>query len=264
MNKVYDVQVAAVPIPSGPAAIARGKHLVESIGLCVECHGDNIAGDILEDDPLFGTLAPSNLTSGRGGVGGEYTDMLFVRAIRNGINKDGNPMAIMPSNYYNIIGDEDIGAIVAYLKNLPPVDNEQKETNLGPLGQILVLVEKELLPAHIINHDVPCPVPPAPGITKEYVEYLASVCGACHGEHLSGGSVPGEPPSAPKSANLTTLGQSWSERDFVQTLRTGATPYGKQLDPELMPWNRFKLLDDDELQAIWLFIRSLEPREFEK
>ena len=264
MNKVYDVQVAAVPIPSGPAAIARGKHLVESIGLCVECHGDNIAGDILEDDPLFGTLAPSNLTSGRGGVGGEYTDMLFVRAIRNGINKDGNPMAIMPSNYYNIIGDEDIGAIVAYLKSLPPVDNEQKETNLGPLGQILVLVEKELLPAHIINHDVPCPVPPAPGITKEYVEYLASVCGACHGEHLSGGSVPGEPPSTPKSANLTTLGQSWSERDFVQTLRTGATPYGKQLDPELMPWNRFKLLDDDELQAIWLFIRSLEPREFEK
>jgi hypothetical protein len=47
-------------------------------------------------------------------------------------------------------------------------------------------------------------------------------------------------------------------------LRTGATPYGKQLDPEIMPWNRFSLLDDDELQAIWLFIRALEPREFEK
>ncbi len=125
LNKVYDVQVAAVPIPSGPAAIARGKHLVESIGLCAECHGDNLSGDILEDDPLFVTLAPSNLTSGRGGVGGEYTDMLFVRAIRNGIDKDGNSMAIVPSYYYNIIGDEDIGSIVAYLKSLPPVDNDE-------------------------------------------------------------------------------------------------------------------------------------------
>jgi cytochrome c553 len=70
VNKVYDVQVVAAPIPSGPSAIARGKHLVESIGLCVECHGDNLAGDIFEDDPLFGTLALSNLTSGWGGVGG--------------------------------------------------------------------------------------------------------------------------------------------------------------------------------------------------
>lgn len=77
----------------------------------------------------------------------------------------------------------------------------------------------------------------------------------------SGGSVPGEPLSAPKSANL---GQSWSERDFVQTLRTGTTPNGKQLDLELMPWNRFKLLDEDELQVIWLFIRTLEPRGFEE
>jgi hypothetical protein len=56
---------------------------------------------------------------------------------------------------------------------LLPVDNEQKETNLGPLGRILVLVEKDLLPAQIINHDAPRPVPPAPEVTKEYGEDLA-------------------------------------------------------------------------------------------
>lgn len=264
VNEVYEVELAAVPIPSGPAAVERGKHLVESIGLCVECHGENLAGDILEDDPVFGTLAPSNLTSGRGGVGGEYTDAQFVRAIRNGINKDGNPLAIMPSNYYNVINDEDVGAIVAYLKSLPPVDNEQAETKLGPLGRILTVVEKELLPAQIIDHDAPRPPSVPPGITREYGEYMTTVCAVCHGEHLSGGPVPGESSSAPKAANLTTLGQSWSESDFVQVLRTGATPYGKQLDPEMMPWNRFNLLDDVELQAIWLFIRALEPREFEQ
>ena len=173
-------------------------------------------------------------------------------------------MVIMPSNYFYKFSDEDVGAIVAYLKTLPPVDNEQKETNLGPLGRILVLVEKDLLPAQVIDHDAPRPVSPPPGVTREYGEYLATVCAACHGDNLSGGAVPGESPSAPKAANLTTLGQSWSESDFVQVLRTGATPYGKQLDPEIMPWNRFSLLDDDELQAIWLFIRALEPREFEK
>jgi hypothetical protein len=147
---------------------------------------------------------------------------------------------------------------------LPPVDNEQKETKLGPLGRILALVEKELLPAQVIDHDAPRPASVPPGVTREYGEYLAVVCSDCHGEHLSGGAVPGEDPSAPKAANLTTLGQSWSESDFVQVLRTGAIPYGKKLDPEIMPWNRFSLLDDDELKAIWLFIGALESREFEQ
>lgn len=68
INKVYDVEVASVAIPSGPAGVQRGRRLVESIGLCVECHGENLGGDILAEDLLFGTLAPPNLTSGRGGV----------------------------------------------------------------------------------------------------------------------------------------------------------------------------------------------------
>ena len=66
INKVYDVEVAAVAIPSGPAALEKGRRLVESIGLCVECHGENLGGDILAEDALFGTLAPTNPARGTG------------------------------------------------------------------------------------------------------------------------------------------------------------------------------------------------------
>ena len=147
---------------------------------------------------------------------------------------------------------------------MPPVDGEEKRTNLGPLGRILTLVEKELLPAQVIDHDAPRPTSPAPGTTREYGEYLAVVCAACHGEHFSGGAVPGESSDAPKAANLTTLAQSWSEEDFIQAMRTGATPIGKQMDAKYMPWNRFRTLSDDELKTLWLFFGTLEPREFEQ
>ena len=79
INKVYDVEVAAVTIPSGPAALEKGRRLVESIGLCVECHGENLGGDILAEDMLFGTLAPTNLTSGRVPGGDESNIALIVR-----------------------------------------------------------------------------------------------------------------------------------------------------------------------------------------
>ena len=62
INKTYDIQVAAVAVPSDTESIALGKHWVDSIGLCSECHGENLGGDILADDPIFGTIVPSNLT----------------------------------------------------------------------------------------------------------------------------------------------------------------------------------------------------------
>jgi len=52
---------------------------------------------------------------------------------------------------------------------------------------------------------------------------------------------------------------SWSESDFINTLRTGVTPEGKFLNPNFMPWNRFRLMTDDEIKAIWLYVRALPP-----
>ena len=97
VNKNYDIQVASIPIPTDAVAIERGRHIVETIGLCSECHGDRLEGEILEDDPMFGTLAPPNLTSGAGGIASAMADIDYVRSIRHGIGRVGKSLVIMPS-----------------------------------------------------------------------------------------------------------------------------------------------------------------------
>lgn len=261
VNKTYDIEVAAVDVPTDAESIARGRHIAESYALRVECHGDKMEGKVIEEDLIFGTFAPPNLTAGLGGVGGKLSDLDYVRAIRHGVGRDGKGLFIMPSNHYNELSDEDLGAIIAYLKNLPTVDNEVK-LKLGPLAKIISLFEPEFFPARLIYHDAVRSPSPAQAITAEYGEYLTFMCTLCHGEQLSGGTVPGES-DAPKAPNLTLLPRAqWSEEDFNKVMRMGVTPSGRQLDPEFMPWDHFSKMTDDELKALWLFLTSLEERRF--
>ncbi len=260
VNKTYDIDVAAVAVPTDAESIAYGRHVVESYGLCVEYHGENMQGDVLEDDPVFGTFAPPNLTSGEGGVG-VLQDVDYVRAIRHGVGRDGKGLFIMPSQHFNKFSDRDVGAIISYLKSLPPIDNEA-ELSLGPLARIISLIEPDFFPARIIDHDAVRPPDVQPGVTAEYGEYLTEVCSVCHGEHLSGGEVPGES-AAPQAPNLTLLSRAeWTQDDFDKAVRTGVDKEGNQLDEEFMPWDRFKNLTDEEVAALWLFISSLDSREF--
>ena len=264
VNKDYDIQVASIPIPTDEAAIERGRHFVETVGLCSECHGDRLQGDIISDDPVFGAIAPPNLTSGAGGIAGVMTDIDYVRAIRHGIGRDGESLVIMPSNYYNKVSDADLGAMIAFIKTLPPVVNHTPETGLGPLGRVIALLDSALLTGSVIDHTAPRPPEPTPGVTAEYGKYLSTICTVCHGKNLSGGKVPGGAEDDPIALNLTPKGAlvSWSESDFINTLRTGVTPGGAQLDVEFMPWSHFKLMTDDELKALWLYIESLPSKEF--
>ena len=223
VNKTYEIEVAAVAVPTDADSIARGRHIVESYALCVFCHADNLEGKVIDENPVFGTLAPPNLTSGRGGIVGTYTDIDYVRAIRHGVGRDGKGLFIMPSQHFNEISDEDLGEIIAYLKNLPPADNEV-ELKLGPLARIIALVEPDFFPARLIDHDAARPPSPARGVTAEYGEYLTFMCTVCHGEHYSGGIVPGES-SAPKAPNLTRLTQGgWSGRQASSRLCGPALP----------------------------------------
>ncbi len=265
VNKTYAIEVAAVTVPTGAQAVERGRHFVEAIGLCMECHTDSLGGDIMDDDPVFGTLVARNLTSGQGGIGGTFTDLDYVRAIRHGLGQDDKALVIMPSEAFNKISDTDLGAIIAYLKSLPPVDNELPETSLAPVGRIFTLLDGSLIPATLIDHEAPRPPEPEIGVTKEYGDYLAFICSACHGENLSGGPVPGADPNGPLAPNLTPGGAlgSWTDAQFISTLRTGVTPSGKQLDNEFMFWETFRNMTDDELGAIWLYLQSLPAREFE-
>lgn len=257
LNKTYEVSFKPLEISMDPQTIERGRHIVTTWGGCIECHGGNFAGQVFDEGLLVGRLVVANLTPGKGGIGAVFSDEDWVRAIRYGLDTDGTSLISMPSEYFNALSDADLAAVIAYLRSLPPVDTDHPEIRLGPMGRWFVLLEPHFLPASLIDHDAPRPPEPVPGVTVEYGRYLSIACTACHAENLAGGDEPGA------GLNLTPAGDlgDWSEEQFIRTLRTGVTPSGKQLDPELMPWKSMGQMSDDELKAIWLYLQSVSPVE---
>ena len=258
MHGKYDVPVETINIPTDQASIARGEHIATT-RLCTECHTKTLSGQS-ESVPGLITMAFPNLTPGTGGVGATNTDEDWVRAIRHGVGHDGRGLALMPSSVFYYLSDEDLGALIAYLKSLPPVDNDLPPTNLGPLGRVMLSLgqlPEALIPnVTVIDHDGPRPVAPQPGVTVEYGRYLAVPCTMCHGVDLNGQMIRSD--AEYLAPNLTSGGELhyWSEEDFMTTMRTGVTPAGKHLK-SAMPWKYFGQMTDDELKAVWLYLQSL-------
>lgn len=258
VNKKYQVSVEAIAIPADAAAVQRGEHLAAAVYLCQDCHTENMGGQVYFTVPSMLSVPTPNLTSGTGGVGGFYTDEDWVRAIRHGVGHDNRALFIMPSNTFYYIGDEDLGTLIAYLKSLPPVDNQLPERRIEPLGRLMMAVGMfPPLPVDQIDHASPPPEAPEPGVTVAYGEYLAQTCRECHGDRLNGKPF-GPPGQEIPSPNLTPGGVlvSWTEQDFITTLRSGTTPYGKPLNED-MPWQSFGQMSDDELRALWIYLQSL-------
>jgi mono/diheme cytochrome c family protein len=263
VNATYDIEVESVEISTGEDVLEQGKHVAIVRG-CTDCHTGNLAGGILIDDPAIGQINPTNLTSGQGGIGDTYTDEDWVRAIRHGVGPDSKPLIFMPSHEFYFLNDGDLGALIAYLKSLPPVDNQPPEITIGPLGRVLFLADQfDLVPAEKVDHDGPRPVAPEPGVTVEYGQYMAVGCTGCHGPGFSGGPIPGVPPDWPPASNITPGGDiaNWTEAEFIDTMRNGFNPSGKQLNPEYMPWPTFGQMTDDELKAMWLYLQSLPAKD---
>lgn len=260
MHGQYDVPVETITIPTDQASIARGEH-VAIIRMCGDCHNDDFSG-ISDSAPGLITVSIPNLTAGAGGVGATNTDEDWVRAIRHGVGQDGRGLLLMPSSIWYYLSDEDLGDLIAYLKSLPPVDNEMPETELGPLGRVMLalgLLPPEIVPNVIsIDHDAPRPIPPERGVTVEYGLYLARTCMICHGPALNGRTISMGGPEQYVALNLTRGGEmkGWSEEDFITTMRTGITPSGHQII-EVMPWEYFGQMTDEELRAVWMYLQSL-------
>ena len=264
-NRTYDFIPQTVSAAADSAAIARGEHIGIVRG-CVGCHGQDLAGGPVIESPPVAMLYATNLTSGEGGRAQLYKDdMDWVRAVRHGIGPDNRPLKFMPSQEYNVLSDPDMSDLLAYLKSRPPVDRELPQTKIGPLGRILYLAgEMPLIPAELIDHEAPRPEPVPPGETIAYGAYLATGCMGCHGEHFSGGKIPGTPPDFPLVANITPDDETgigkWTEEDFFRALREGIRPDGTELD-EFMPVRETSKLTDAETRALYLHFMSLEPRE---
>jgi mono/diheme cytochrome c family protein len=263
LGYAYQVEPAPVVIPVSEEAVATGRHIAITRG-CVDCHGENLSGRVVMDDASFGRIVSANLTGGRGSRVNAFTEADWVRAIRHGIGPDNRGLVFMPSNEYFVLSDEDLGALIAYMKSVRPVHGESAVTRIGPVGRIRYLTgEVPLVAAELIDHDATPPPAPPYGPTPEYGGYLAVSCSGCHGADYTGGDIPGVPSDWPPAANLTPdpsgLG-GWRQEDFARVLRTGQRPDGRQIDPAHMPWTFSRHFRDDEISALWRYFQSLEPR----
>jgi mono/diheme cytochrome c family protein len=261
LNATHVVAANAIPIPSDSAGLERGRHFITIMG-CTECHGEDFGGKILIDAAPFVVLYSPNLTTGEGGAGNRYDDAGFARAIRHGIGDDDRSLVIMPSPEYNHLSDADVGAMIAWIRRVPPVHNLTPEPRFGPIGRFLVATDQApgLLVATAIDHDAPRPPAPPAGPTVEYGQYLARICAGCHTQNYAGTST-GGPDGSPPVLNITPAGRlgHWSNDEFRTALRTGVTPNGYALNAQFMPWPLIGQATDVELDAIYLYLRSLPP-----
>lgn len=256
----FAVTPRSISIPTDAASLARGKHLAETRG-CNDCHGKDYAGNRVIEDGAMGTLHGPNLTRGKGGRIAGFTDADWVRAIRHGVGPDQQGLFVMPSEEYAHFSDEDLGALIAFLKTVPAVDRERVPTSLGPVSRVLLATGKMKLAAEVIDHPNVKPASIQPAVTAEYGSYVAKSCIGCHGPNLSGGKIAIGPPSWPEAANLTPHADArlakWTEAEFTSVMRTAKRPDGTEVDP-VMP-RAFGNMDDVELKALYSYFKTLPP-----
>lgn len=192
LRKTYTFPPSNIVVPTDAASIEYGKHRAEI--LCEGCHGADLGGieNWFAAGPL-GTIDSANLTSGEGGFGREATSMEdYVLAIRHGVDPEGKPLfmpAVISTAY---LSDEDLGAVIAYIQSVPPVDHITHGRNFTPLAKIMFAAGMlGKLPVEAVSHEIHVTAP-ARGVSVEYGEYMVNTndCHICHGPNLNGGPFP--------------------------------------------------------------------------
>ena len=260
-EKVYPLAPAPITVPTDSVAIARGMALTVS---CQNCHDRDFGGKVFFDDPNIGVLPSSNLTRAVGSETEGYTDEDFVRAIRHGLNKKGNPLMVMPSEAYTNFSDQDLGAIIAYLKTLPPIDRTFDKRYFTYMSQVMAGAGMfgELFSYNIIDHEKAKNII-APPISNsvEYGDYVTKFdgCRTCHGENFGGGKSPD--PVSPPVPDISKSGNAgkWTLTEFTSFFKTGKTPDGRMPNVQFMPWEGIGALTEVEIEGLYNYIQSLPP-----
>jgi mono/diheme cytochrome c family protein len=264
-----------------PERIARGRFLY-TLSNCDGCHSDRDftrfggpvagggkgAGAVLPREAgLAAAIAAPNITPDRETGLGAWTDGEIVRAIRDGIGRDGRALLpVMRYADYRAMSDNDAAALVAYLRTLPPVRRAQPRNTVD-------------FPASWLIRTHPRPagrVPDVePGDLVGQGRYFATLggCAGCHtgdgGRELSGGREFRFPHARVVSANLTPdpntgLGR-WSEHDFVERFhqyRVYLVRGSPAVGPEgftVMPWLNLCQLGESDLSALFAYLRERQP-----
>ena len=265
--------------PTTPEAVERGRYLAEAMTGCIACHspvdesrpgdfpqaGLEYAGRVFLPDAGFpGKIVAPNLTSDPETGIGRWTDGEVVRAIREGVSRDGRPLfPLMNYPAYGDFSDDDALAIVAYLRSRKPVrhDNGQTELNF-PVGMMIRTVPRP--------RDGPPPGVPAAGVERGRAMIKIMMCGECHtprdnrgnpiaGKELAGGDAFKGPWGVVYAANITSHPSAgigaYSNDDLKRVLREGRNRAGRLL--WVMPWSVTKNLTDADLDALIAALREV-------
>jgi mono/diheme cytochrome c family protein len=272
-NLKFDAPYPNITASKDSAIILRGKELVLGPAHCADCHSllnpDSLIA-LGQEVPLSGghefampigkmyskNITPDSLT----GIG-RYTDAQLARSLRYGVGTDGRALFdFMP---FHNTSDEDLTAILSYLRAQKPVKNEVPSHTFNILGKV---VKAFLIKPVGPNGEVPVSV--KRDSTIEYGKYLAinvANCSGCHTKRdLMTGAYKGQLFSGGLEfdgfivPNLTTDSTSrifgWSQENFIDRFRKG------RLNPKSpMPWNSYKRMSDADLKAIYKFLQTLKP-----
>ena len=279
-NLKFDAPYPEVQATADSAVIERGHYLVRNVVNCAQCHGDTtqhaaqmagadvpMSGGFHWDIPP-GTFYAKNITPDPETGIGRYTDQQIARALRFGVGHDGR--ALLPFMELQGLSDEDLVAVVSYLRAQAPVKNVVPDHHYTLLGKV---VRATILANPVAPKETPPVVSPR-GASVENGRYLVesvALCGACHtqrdektGELVGprfGGATGFHDPSDPGHVwappNITSdvatgkLGRL-SEDDFVARFRAGRVLPGSP-----MPWQGYQRMSDDDLRSVYRYLKSV-------
>ena len=262
--KQYYSRHAPVPelrVEGSDEQMQRGRAIADSF--CGGCHSpiETFTGgkDIGNHLPVYlGAFKSSNLTPA--GPLKQWSDGQIFRAIRNGIDAEGRRLMIMSLTNAGNLSDDDIRALIAYIRRLPAAGaaTPQPADELNLLGLVMVGIGQFPSGKPVKTGVVTAPLK-AP--TIQYGEYILSYhdCRECHGQQLTGGV---QDQWAPVGPGLSLVAD-WSREQFIATLRTGKDPSGHELS-EKMNWRTFGKMDDDELSAIYEYLVHMPGAESDR
>jgi mono/diheme cytochrome c family protein len=252
---------------TSPEGIARGKYLMEDAMGCDEaCHSfeSPFAGAVenINEGPISAVFAVPNLTSDQETGIGSWSDAQIARAIREGVDKDGVGLVIMPSYNYKALSDADVAAVIGYLRNLEPVKNEIPPLSINLFGKVMMAIGA--FGPGSVGEPITAPVQTPPVGTTEYGKYMMAVgaCSDCHQANLAGGPIPFAEPGTPMAANLTPAGElaGWNEAQFIAAVKEGNHPGGGNLSDSMPRYN----MADEDLKAIFMYLKTIPPAEPKK
>jgi len=262
-----------------PQRLERGRYIATALSGCSYCHtphdwaapatpvipGREGAGEVEPYAGLPGRVVAPNITPDPETGAGRWTDDQFARAIREGIRHDGRTLfPLMPYARYREMSDEDLASVVVYLRSLPDVHNPLPNTQI--IFPVKYLIRNAPQP---LTSSVAPPSSPDPALRGAYLVNLAG-CVDCHTPQVKGQSVPGMefaggfpfpgPWGDVTTANITPDASGISYYDealFLAVMRTGQVK-ARKLN-SVMPISFYRNLSDDDLKAMFAYLRTLRP-----